>query len=153
MAQDFRAQAATLPSQSLHLTAMALPMKKAVAMKAMKAKATSMKAMKGMKVMKAKRVSIIAKGKRARASVFRGSKVKTSGGMTKDKLTKNKSGRIVSKAASARGKRNYANSGIKAWADAVKAARKALNLTGFVAIGGKSATGKALYAKAKALLK
>merc|ERR1712241_1448533 len=129
----------------------ALPMKKAAAMKAKKT--TSMKAMKGMKVMKAKRVSIIAKGKMARAVVFRGSKAKTSGGMTKDKLTKNKFGKIVSKAASARGKRNYANSGIKAWADAVKAARKALNLTGFVAIGGKSATGKALYAKAKALLK
>merc|ERR1712122_262281 len=144
-------QAATFPSRSSHFTAMALPMKKAAAMKAKKT--TSMKAMKGMKVMKAKRVSIIAKGKMARAVVFRGSKVKTSGGMTKDKLTKNKSGKIVSKAASARAKRNFANSGLKAWADAVKAARKALNLTGFVAIGGKSATGKALYAKAKALLK
>merc|ERR1712012_203829 len=103
--------------------------------------------------MKAKRVSIIAKGKRARASVFRGSKVKTSGGMTKAKLTKNKSGKIVSKAASVRAKKAYASSGIKAWADACKAARKALNLTGFVPIGGKSETGKALYAKAKALLK
>merc|ERR1712122_418100 len=101
--------------------------KKAVAMKAKKATTTSMKAMKGMKVMKAKRVSIIAKGKRARASVFNGSKVKTVGGMTKAKLTKNKAGR-----------------------NACKAARKALNLTGFVPIGGKSATGKALYAKAKA---
>merc|ERR1712014_391325 len=120
----------------LHLIAMALPMKKAVAMKAMKAKATSMKAMKGMKVMKAKKVSVIAKGKRARAAVFKG-----------------KSGKIVSKAASIRAKKAYASSGIKAWADACKAARKALNLTGFVPIGGKSATGKALYAKAKALLK
>merc|ERR1711976_1110069 len=73
--------------------------------------------------------------------------------MTKDKLIKNKNGRIVSKAQSTRAKRNWANSGLKKWADAVKAARKALNLTGFVAIGGKSATGKALYAKAKALLK
>merc|ERR1712045_70755 len=105
------------------------------------------------KVMKAKRVSIIAKGKRARASVFRGSKVKTSGGMTKAKLTKNKSGKIVSKAASVRAKKAYASSGITAWADACKAARQALTLTGFVPIGGKSATGKALYAKAKALLK
>merc|ERR1712241_373303 len=93
--------------------------RKAAAMKAKKT--TSMKAMKGMKVMKAKRVSIIAKGKRAKAAVFRGSKVKTSGGMTKDKLTKNKFGKIVSKAASARGKRNFANSGFKAWVDAVKA--------------------------------
>ena len=126
---------------------------KVVAMKAKKAKTTSMKAMKGMKVMKAKKVSIIAKGTRARASVFSGNKVKTSGGMTKAKLTKNKEGRIVSKAASVRAKQAYRSSGAKAWADACKAARKALKLTGFVPIGGKSATGKALYAKAKALLK
>merc|ERR1712186_305361 len=107
---------------------------------------------KAMKVMKAKRVSKIAKGKLARAVVFRGTKEKTSGGMTKAKLVKNKNGKIASKAASARAKKAYASSGIKAWADAVKKARKALNLTGFVAIGGKSATGKALYAKAKALM-
>merc|ERR1711879_172426 len=50
--------------------------------KAMKAKA----AMKGMKVMKAKRVSVIAKGKRARAFVFNGTKVKTYTGLTKDNL-------------------------------------------------------------------
>merc|ERR1712242_611233 len=93
---------------------------------------------------KAKRVSKIAKGKRARAIVFLGKKEKTQSGLTKAKLVKNKSGKIVSKAASAASKKAYANSGIKAWADAVKKARKALNLTGFVAIGGKSATGKAL---------
>merc|ERR1712141_986336 len=118
---------------------------------AMKAKKTT--AMKVMKVMKAKRVSVIAKGKMARAAVFRGTKEKTKTGMTKANLIKNRNGKIVSKASSLRAKKAYANSGIKAWADAVKAARKALNLTGFVAIGGKSATGKALYAKAKALLK
>merc|ERR1712190_217775 len=145
--------AAALPLRSFHLAAMALPMKKAAAMKAMKAKKTSMKAMKAMKVMKAKRVSVIAKGKNARAVVFRGSKVKTASGLTKDKLVKNKSGRIVSKARSAHAKKSFASSGLKAWCDAVKAARKALNLKGFVAVGGKSATGKALYAKAKALLK
>merc|ERR550532_1679310 len=106
-----------------------------------------------MKVMKAKRVSIIAKGKRAKAAVFRGSKVKTSSGMTKDKLMKNKFGKVVSKAKSAASKKRFAASGLKAWGDAVKAAgkalnakAKALNLTGFVAIGGKTATGKALYA-------
>merc|ERR1711918_319500 len=110
-------------------------------------------AMKSMKVMKAKRVSVIAKGKFARAAVFNGTKVKTQSGMTKDGLVRNKRGKIVSKAASARAKRNWANSGLKAWSDAIKAARKALNITGFVAIGGKSATGKAVYAKAKALLK
>merc|ERR1719471_2231362 len=106
-----------------------------------------------MKAMKAKRVSIIARGKSAKSKVFRGTKVKTASGLTKDKLIKNKHGRIVSKASSDLHKRLYATSGIKAWADAVKTARKALNLTGFVPIGGKSATGKALYAKAKALLK
>merc|ERR1712040_12019 len=91
------------------------------------------------RVMKAKKVSKIAKGKHARAFVFSGRKEKTLSGMTKDKLTKNKSGRIVSKKASARAKRAYASSGIKKWADAIKAARKALGVTGFVAIGGKSA--------------
>merc|ERR1711994_295383 len=121
--------------------------KKAAAMKAMKAKTTSMKAMKAM------RVSKIAKGKMARAAVFRGSKEKTVGGLTKATLVKSKSGKIVSKAASVRAKKAFSTSGLKAWCDAVKAARKTLNLTGFVAVGGKSATGKALYAKAKTLLK
>merc|ERR1712211_179611 len=105
-----------------------------------KAGAKSMK-----KVMKAKRVSIIAKGKRARSAVFSGKKAKTQTGLTQASLMKNKHGKIVSKKASARAKRFYATSGAKAWADAVKAARKALGITGFVAIGGKSAAGKALY--------
>merc|ERR1712151_28024 len=104
------------------------------------------------RVMKAKKVSKIAKGKHARASVFSGRKEKTLSGMTKDKPTKNKAGKIVSKKASARAKRAYASSGAKKWVDAVKAARKALGLTGFVAVGGKSAAGKALYTKAKSLL-
>merc|ERR1719469_1863515 len=119
----------------------------------MKAKAMkSMKTMKAMKkTMKAMKVSKVAKGKRAKSIVFRGSKEKTGGGLTKDKLTKNKNGKVVSKASSAASKKRYASSGIKAWADAVKAARKALGLTGFVAIGGKSAAGKALYAKAKSM--
>merc|ERR1719387_1667864 len=121
-------------------------------MKAMKASKPVMKKAGPMKSMKAKKVSTIARGKNARAVVFRGSKAKTASGMTKDKLMKNKSGRIVSRKASARSKRNFAGSALKKWADAVKAARKALGITGFVAIGGKSAAGKALYAKAKSLL-
>merc|ERR1719458_1317113 len=76
------------PLAKLPLDSMALPMKKAAAMKAMKAKTTSMKAMKAMKVMKAKRVSVIAKGKRARVSVFNGKKEKTQSGMTKASLVK-----------------------------------------------------------------
>merc|ERR1711948_237199 len=110
----------------------------------------AMKAMKAMKVMKAKRVSKIAKGKLARAVVFRGSKEKTSGGMTKAKLIKNKNGRIVSKAASAAAKKRYA-AGIGKWTKAVQAAKKALNIKGFAIVGGKTAQGKALYADAKAL--
>merc|ERR1719204_6108 len=99
---------------------------------------------------KAKKVSIVAKGTRAKSSVFSGSKQKTSGGLTKDGLMRNKLGRVVSKKASALGKKRFAD--IKAWADAVKAARKALGVSGFVAIGGKSAAGKALYAKAKTIM-
>ena len=121
---------------------MALPMKKAPAMKS-----AAMKAMKG--VMKAKKLSKIAKGKRAKAQVFNGSKEKTVAGLRKDSLIKNKRGKIVSKKASANGKKRFA--AIKGWFDCVAAARKALNLKGFVAINGKKAEGKALYAKAKAL--
>merc|ERR1719414_1903293 len=102
--------------------------------------------------MKVKRASIIARGKLAKALVFRGSKQKTPGGLTKDTLTKSKTGKIVSKAKSARAKKNFANSALKKWIDAVKTARKHLNITGFCAVGGKTAQGKALHAKAKSLL-
>merc|ERR1711870_214509 len=116
------------------------------AMKAMKAKKVVMKAMG--KVMKAKKVSVIAKGKMARAVVFSGRKQKTASCLTKANLLKNKSGKIVSKSRSQNSKKAYANSAIKKWAEAMKAARK-----GFVPMGGKTAQGKALYAKAKSLLK
>lgn len=39
----------------------------------------------------------------------------------------------------------------KKWLDAVMTARKELGLKGFCAVGGKSAQGKALYSKAKAI--
>merc|ERR1719230_1565140 len=107
--------------------------------------------MKARQAMKAKRVSKVATGKRAKSSVFAGRKEKTSGGLTKDKLMKNSQGKTVSKASSARAKKNYGKT-IKAWIDAVKTARKSLSLTGFVAINGKSAQGKALYAKTKSIV-
>merc|ERR1712008_240268 len=68
----------------------AAPMKamKAAPMKAMKA--APMKAMK-----KVKKVSIIARGKLAKVAVFKGKKARTVGGLTKDTLTKSKSGKIV----------------------------------------------------------
>merc|ERR1719436_1939837 len=111
----------------------------------------SMKAMRRMK--KAKKVSVIAKGKMARAIVFRGTKEKTKTGLTKTMLVKSKTGKIVSKKASANAKKRFAASGAKKWSDAFKAARKALNIKGFIPCGGKTAQGKALYAKTKALLK
>merc|ERR1719460_3610982 len=111
-------------------------------MKAMKA----MAAMKAMKAMKKKAVSKIAKGKRARAVVFHGTKEKTKTGMTKGDLIKNSRGKIVSKKQSALAKKRYATS-VKGWIVAVQKARKALGVKGFVAIK----KGSALYKKAKEL--
>merc|ERR1719355_573078 len=102
---------------------------------------------------KAMKVSKIAKGKRARASVFKGKKEKTSGGMTKAKLAKSKTGKIVSKAQSAGAKKRYAGSKAQAWAKACAKARKELNIKGFVPFGGKTAAGKALLAKIRAIYK
>merc|ERR1719310_266334 len=107
------------------------------------------KAPSSMKAMKAKRVSKIARGRFAKAMVLSGSKEKTVGGLTRDALIRNKRGKIVSKKASASGKRNFQN--IQNWVSSVVAARKALQVTGFVAINGKSLQGKALYVKSKAL--
>merc|ERR1719159_1984137 len=111
----------------------------AKAMKAMKA----MAAMKAMKAMKKKAISKIAKGKMAKSVVFRGSKAKTSSGLTKNDLVSNKRGKIVSKKSLAHGKKMYAN--IKGWTVAVQKARKALNVKGFVAVK----KGSPLYNKAK----
>merc|ERR1712039_794127 len=122
-------------------------MKKAAMKKGMKA----MKAMKAMKK-KAMKGSKIAKGKRAKASVFRGRKEKTTSGLTKATLMKSKAGKIVSKKQSAAAKKRFANSAAKRWIDACKKARKELGIKGFCAVGGKTAQGKLLYAKAKSLL-
>merc|ERR1712194_541143 len=98
---------------------------------------------KAMKAMKAKRVSKVGK----RASVFRGNKEKTPGGLKKSDLIKSKSGKIVSKKASARGKKSY--SAIKGWTLAVQKARKQMGVKGFVAVK----KGTPLYNAAKALYK
>merc|ERR1711933_95623 len=109
------------------------------------------KAKKAMKAMKKKAMkkSVIAKGKMAKAMVLRGSKARTVGGLKKENLKKNKGGRIVSKAKSDRAKKAYAGSPLQKWAKACQQAKKELNLKGFVIVGGKSAQGRALYAKAK----
>merc|ERR1719428_2194604 len=103
----------------------------------------AMAAMKAMRAMKKKAVSKIAKGRFARAVVFRGSKVKTVGGLKQTDLVKNSRGKIVSKKASASGKKKYAS--IKGWISAVQKARKALGAKGFVPIK----KGSPLYNKAK----
>merc|ERR1719345_71351 len=104
-----------------------------------------MKKAKAMKVMKkAMKVSKIAKGKLAKASVFRGNKEKPSSGLNKSDLIKSKSGKIVSRKSSAAGKKAYAN--IKGWTAAVQKAKKELGLKGFVAVK----KGTPLYKAAKA---
>jgi len=117
-------------------------------MKAMKAK-SAMKSMK--KAMKVKRESKIAKGRGAKARVFRGDKEKTATGLKKSSLIKNKLGRVVSKKKSAQGKKVYQQNGLAKWTKAVQAARKSMNLKGFVAVGGKSAKGQELLKKARAI--
>merc|ERR1719188_2785868 len=107
-----------------------------------------MKAMKS-SAMKSKRVSKVAKGRLAKALVFRGTKENTVGGLKRDGLMRNKRGKIVSKKASAAGKRSFQN--VEHWVASVVEARKQLHMSGFVAINGKSVQGKALYVKSKAL--
>merc|ERR1719262_1066412 len=98
--------------------------------------------MKAMKAMKKKSVSIVAKGRMAKAMVLRGSKAKTVGGLTAKDLTRNKAGKIVSKKQSARGKTNP-------WMIAVKKARAALKIKGFSAVK----KGTPLYLKAKEFMR
>merc|ERR1719235_2177930 len=102
-----------------------------------------MKAMKTMKAMKAKTVSKIAKGKRAKFSVWTGGKEKTTSGLKKSDLMKSKTGKLVSKKSHMAGKKAYKH--IKAWTDACQKARKELGVKGFVPFK----KGSALYKKAK----
>merc|ERR1711911_54365 len=115
------------------------------AMKAMKksAKKTSMKAMRK-RAMKKQNIG-------ARASVLKGKKEKTKTGLKKEHLMKNKNGKVVTKKSNAAGKKAYKN--VEKFAKAVKAARKALKIEGFVPIGGKTAQGQALLRKARSLYK
>merc|ERR1711935_379205 len=101
--------------------------------KAMKAAAP-----KAMKAMKKKVIS----AKLARRHAFAGKITKTKTGLTKSDLIKSKSGKIVSKKASLRAKKLNA---FGPWLVAVKKARKALNIKGFVAIK----KGTPFYKKAK----
>merc|ERR1711963_1049787 len=92
-------------------------------------KMAAMKAMKAMKKVSARL---------AKRHVFAGKASKTKSGLSKGDLVKNKAGKIVSKKASARGKKSP-------WILACNAARKALNIKGFAVIK----KGSPLYKKAK----
>merc|ERR1719272_2015248 len=100
-----RAMKAAAPAKAMKA------MKKAAMKRAMKAAAP-----KAMKAMKKKRVSKVGK----KFVVFRGTKAKTTGGLGKSDLIKNKNGKIVSKKQSAAGTKAYAN--IKGWTVAVQKA-------------------------------
>merc|ERR1712137_1078445 len=54
-------------------------------------------------------------------SVFSGNREKTSGGLKKSDLTKNKNGKVVAKSLSANGKKSYKH--IKAWTEACQKAK------------------------------
>ena len=79
----------------------------------------------------------------SRRQVWNGSRQKSRGGLSKSDLTTNRNGRLVSKKASAQGKRAYKN--IRGWTQAVSKARKALGITGFCAVK----KGTPLYKKAR----
>merc|ERR1712216_1026168 len=97
------------------------------------------------KAMKAKRVSVIGKGKLAKALVLRGSKAKTVGGLKASDLTRSKSGKVVSKKQSARAKKNFKGSSLQKWGSALQKARKELKVVGFVAVK----KGSPLYKRAR----
>merc|ERR1712087_973591 len=104
-----------------------------MSMKAMKM-ASAMK----MRKMKAKKVSKVGK----KWQVFKGSKVRTTGGNKKEDLKKNKKGKVVSKKLSAHGKKQHAKN-LSKWSAACAKARKTKNIKGFVPIGWKTAQGQA----------
>merc|ERR1712224_786103 len=94
---------------------------------------------KSMKAMRrrAMKVSRIAKGKRARASVWNNPKKdKTASGLRKSDLKKNKAGKIVSRAASAAAMKSKGYKKIMKWNACCKAARKQLGIKGFCPVRG-----------------
>merc|ERR1739847_217666 len=77
---------------------------------------------------KAMKVSKIARGRGAKARVFKGLKEKTGGGLKKSGLTRNKQGKVVSKKGSANGKKLYQRNGLAKWTKACQQARKAMGI-------------------------
>ncbi len=84
--------------------------------------------------------------KTSRRDVFNGKAKRTKGGLTARDLTRNSQGKIVSK-----NKSNEAKS--RSWIKATKLARDELRLTGFQAVGGKTAEGQILLAKVREIFR
>merc|ERR1712025_253007 len=122
-------------------------MRKSMAMRKGMAMKKSMAMRKGMAKKKSR--SSVARGKRGKSSVFRGTKTKTSGGLKKSDLTRSKTGKIVSKRASESAKKRFKKNGLDKWLAASKKARKDLKIKGFCPVGGKTQKGKALLAKTR----
>ena len=101
-----------------------MKMKAKTTKKAMKSMKARKSAKKSRKMKKAKRVSKIQKGKQRKSQVFKGRKEKTTGGLKKGDLIKNKNGKVVSKKMS---KRMTGNK----WQKALKKARSTLKIKGF----------------------
>ncbi len=119
-------------------------MKKSAPKKAKKAGKKS-----GMRRRRAMKKSVVGK----MFSVFSGKKLKTVGGLKKTDLKKNKYGKVVSKKRSEAAKKGKGYKKIHAWGNAAKAARKALGIKGFQAIGDKTPKGQALLKKIRSLYK
>merc|ERR1712129_156040 len=94
----------------------------------------------------------IATGAQAYAMILRGAREKTSGGLSKNDLLKNRGGKIVSKKKSLRGKKSWRGSKLETWNKALKKARVKLGLTGFVPAGGNTPEGKKLLAEIRAIM-
>ena len=123
-------------------------MKMKSAMKKGMKKSMKKAAMKGMR-RRAMKKSVVGK----RRGVWSGARVKTSGGLKKSDLKKNKAGKIVARSRSDRAKKSKGFKRIAAWGAAFKAARKALGIKGFCPCGGKTAKGQALLKKTRSLYK
>merc|ERR1712060_276839 len=111
-----------------------------MSMKKMGMKKMSMKKMGSMKKSKSMKV---AKGRMAKSQVWKGRSTKTSGGLMRSALKKNKHGKIVSAKRSAQAMKGKSSQ----WINAVNKARKELKVKGFVAIK----KGTTLYKRAKAI--
>jgi hypothetical protein len=80
------------------------------------------------KARKPKKAKVVGK----KWQVFKGTRQRTVGGLTKADLTLSKSGKVVSKKKLERGRKLFKSTRLSTWIGAIAKARAELNLTGFV---------------------